>query len=94
MKKIGILTYHRVFNFGSLLQTYALQKYLENKGQMVEVIDYYPERLQKKIVVSCECKVETSYMENDCTSYSSGDYAINGLSYDGYFFGKICSFNE
>lgn len=48
MKKIGILTYHRVFNFGSLLQTYALQKYLENKGQMVEVIDYYPERLQKK----------------------------------------------
>lgn len=48
MKKIGILTYHRVFNFGSLLQTYALQKYLEDKGQAVEVIDYYPERLQKK----------------------------------------------
>lgn len=48
MKKIGILTYHRVFNFGSLLQTYALQKYLEDKGQKVEVIDYYPERLQKK----------------------------------------------
>lgn len=48
MKKIGILTYHRVFNFGSLLQTYALQKYLEEKGQDVEVIDYYPERLQKK----------------------------------------------
>ena len=48
MKKIGILTYHRVFNFGSLLQTYALQKYLEDKGQDAEVIDYYPERLQKK----------------------------------------------
>lgn len=48
MKKIGILTYHRVFNFGSLLQTYALQKYIEDKGQTVEVIDYYPERLQKK----------------------------------------------
>ena len=48
MKRIGILTYHRVFNFGSLLQTYALQKYLEDKGQAVEVIDYYPERLQKK----------------------------------------------
>ena len=48
MKKIGILTYHRVFNFGSLLQTYALQKYLEDRGQIAEVIDYYPERLQKK----------------------------------------------
>ena len=48
MKKIGILTYHRVFNFGSLLQTYALQHYLEGKSCNVEVIDYYPSRLQKK----------------------------------------------
>lgn len=48
MKKIGILTYHRVFNFGSLLQTYALQNYLEQKNCDVEVIDYYPYRLQKK----------------------------------------------
>lgn len=48
MKKIGILTYHRVFNFGSLLQTYALQNYLERKQCIAEVIDYYPSRLQKK----------------------------------------------
>ena len=48
MKKIGILTYHRVFNFGSLLQTYALQHYLEKMNYDVEVIDYYPTRLQKK----------------------------------------------
>ena len=48
MKKIGILTYHRVFNFGSLLQTYALQNYLERKNCDVEVIDYYPSRLRKK----------------------------------------------
>lgn len=48
MNKIGVLTYHRVFNFGSLLQTYALQEYLESQGQKVEIIDYYPERLQKK----------------------------------------------
>lgn len=47
-KKIGILTYHRVYNFGSLLQTYALQEYLVKKGQTVEVIDYYPKRLRMK----------------------------------------------
>lgn len=47
-KKIGILTYHRVSNFGSLLQTYALQQYLIKKGNEVEVIDYYPERLRMK----------------------------------------------
>ena len=94
MKKIGILTYHRVFNFGSLLQTYALQRYLENKGQAVEVIDYYPERLQKKkIVVSCESKVEATNMENDCTFDSCGDYKITRISHDGYFFGKVCASN-
>ena len=48
MKKIGILTYHRVYNFGSLLQTYALQHHLQLKGENVEVIDYYPERLRMK----------------------------------------------
>lgn len=48
MKKIAILTYHRVFNFGSLLQTYALQRYIESTGNKAFVIDYYPERLRKK----------------------------------------------
>ena len=48
MKKIAILTYHRVFNFGSLLQTYALQHYIELTGNQAYVIDYYPERLRKK----------------------------------------------
>lgn len=48
MKKIGILTYHRVYNFGSLLQTYALQEYLKKKECEVEVIDYYPKRLRMR----------------------------------------------
>ncbi len=47
MKSIAILTYHRVFNFGSLLQTYALQHYIESTGNEALVIDYYPERLRK-----------------------------------------------
>lgn len=48
MKKIDILTYHRVYNFGSLLQTYALQEYLKSMDCDVEVIDYYPKRLRMK----------------------------------------------
>ena len=48
MKKIDILTYHRVYNFGSLLQTYALQEYLRKRNCKVEVIDYYPKRLRMK----------------------------------------------
>lgn len=43
-KKIGIITLHRVGNYGSVLQTYALQKKIEEKGNEVEIIDYYPRR--------------------------------------------------
>lgn len=45
MKKVDIITLHRVVNYGSVLQTYALQEKIKEKGFEVEVIDYYPERL-------------------------------------------------
>lgn len=38
--KIGILTFHRAENFGAVLQCYALQNYLETKGNQVMIIDY------------------------------------------------------
>lgn len=38
--KVGILTFHRATNYGAVLQTYALQKYLSKKGVAAEVIDY------------------------------------------------------
>lgn len=43
MKKIGIITYHRVRNFGSVLQAFALYKYLEKQGYDAEIIQYEPE---------------------------------------------------
>lgn len=43
--KIDIITLHRVVNYGSVLQTYALQEVFKDKGNEVEIIDYYPERL-------------------------------------------------
>ena len=38
--KIGIMTFHRAINYGAVLQTYALQKYLNDSGYDAEVIDY------------------------------------------------------
>ncbi|WP_303187721.1 polysaccharide pyruvyl transferase family protein [Phocaeicola coprocola] len=38
--KIGIITVHRAYNYGSVLQCYALQEYLKNLGHDVWVIDY------------------------------------------------------
>ena len=40
--KIGILTFHWATNYGAVLQSYALQTYLENLGHTVEIIDYKP----------------------------------------------------
>lgn len=40
MKKIGTITFHESINYGAILQTYALQKYLVDQGYNSEVIDY------------------------------------------------------
>lgn len=43
MKKIGILTFHKSINYGSVLQAYALQNILIKLGYAVEIIDYEPD---------------------------------------------------
>lgn len=40
VKRIGILTFHAAHNYGSMLQTYALQTFLEQKGYEVTVINH------------------------------------------------------
>ncbi len=40
MKIIGIITIHKIHNYGSVLQAYALQKACEGLGFSVEIIDY------------------------------------------------------
>ena len=39
VKKVGIITYHRAYNYGSALQSYALNKYIRGCGCIVETID-------------------------------------------------------
>lgn len=39
---IGTLTYHRADNYGAVLQSYALFKYLCEQGYEAEIIDYWP----------------------------------------------------
>lgn len=40
MKKVGILTFHRVANYGAVLQAYALTKTLQKYKCTAELIDY------------------------------------------------------
>lgn len=44
--KIAVITLHNVTNFGSMLQTYATQTYLESMGWDVEIIDFVPDGLR------------------------------------------------
>lgn len=39
-KKIGIITYHNVLNYGAYLQVYSLQNFLKKKNYEVEIINY------------------------------------------------------
>lgn len=48
-KKVGIITMHKVLNYGSALQAYALQHIIEKMGHEVEIIDYiYPNEYHKQ----------------------------------------------
>ena len=44
MIKVGILTFHNEDNYGAVLQAYALQKYLQSRGCIVEIINFRPYR--------------------------------------------------
>lgn len=43
-KKIGVLTIHYGVNYGSALQSYALNYFLNSKGIYTELINYIPDR--------------------------------------------------
>ena len=45
--KIYTLTCSNAYNYGAVLQTYALQRYLKNQGHDAIVIDYRPSYLRK-----------------------------------------------
>lgn len=40
--KVAIITCHRTYNYGAVLQAYALQHFLMDRGHDVEILDYYP----------------------------------------------------
>ena len=43
MEKIGIITFHNSYNCGSMLESYAIMKYLRNKKFDAEIIDFSSE---------------------------------------------------
>ena len=50
--RIGIITFHWATNYGAVLQSYALCRYLSDLGNNVQLIDYYPRKYKKTIPTS------------------------------------------
>lgn len=46
MKSVGIITFHWAANYGAVLQTWALQEYIQSCGLRAEIIDYVPRNLR------------------------------------------------
>lgn len=63
-KKIGILTFHASYNCGSMLQTYAMQTYLNKLGYNCEVINFSTEA-QKKLYSLYTRKKNPKYLMRD-----------------------------
>ncbi|MCB8565223.1 polysaccharide pyruvyl transferase family protein [Fusobacterium ulcerans] len=51
MKKIGTITFHCAYNYGAMLQTYALQQKIKDKGYKTEVINFVPDELNDEYKV-------------------------------------------
>lgn len=71
MKSVGIITIHRIFNFGSILQAYALYRVIEDLGYDVEIIDYrFPNSFQvsknissKRRLICASCGIKQKLLK-------------------------------
>ncbi len=48
MKSVGIITLHHIYNFGAVLQAYALRRVIANLGFQSEIIDFHPEVMRRQ----------------------------------------------
>ena len=66
-QKIGILTFQNTMNYGAVLQSYALQRYLHSIGIEADIIDYRNTAIEKrespsKISIKCGIKKWIKYI--------------------------------
>ena len=90
--KIGIVTFHRAFNYGANLQAFALNSYVNQIGYDCEIIDLYPNsagrpssnivrRLlssAKSILIYCKNKRIRNFMR-----FQKDNYRISSKKYYG-----------
>lgn len=63
-KTIFVATRHAIYNQGSILQAIATEKYLEDIGYNVKIIDYVPEEERFPKIIETELKNNESWNNN------------------------------
>lgn len=76
--KIGILTYHSVYNFGANLQAYSTAGYLKNHGFEPVIINWIPEDLEirsNRSVSAIQADAHNEFIRNNlrCTRLCRSD---------------------
>ncbi len=95
MKKIGILTYHRYYNYGTALQAYALKKYMnDNCDCCAELINYVGKsRYSGKDLIKLRIKRIFVYIRDFniyLTQYKNRSYQVQkNKEFDEFFSNKM-----
>lgn len=66
--RIGILTYHAVYNFGANLQALSTFYYLKNAGHHPVIIDFFPEKLEEafsRSVPTVQAEAHKKFIRNN-----------------------------
>lgn len=64
MPKTGIITFHRSYNCGSMLESYAIQRYLSKIGIENEIIDFSNIGQRKLYAIFFECNSIKNIIKN------------------------------
>lgn len=79
MKRIGILTFHDLDNYGTLLQSFALERYLESLGFEAEVIRHSEVNYEKGIQKGVREKAKRLF--SDLANIGNLRFRHNAFSY-------------
>lgn len=98
MKKVGIITFHYLDNYGAVLQTYALQEAINKiPGYAAEIINYIPEGAcyypyeegpEGKHKLEEKRELFENFLKNHCGLSSTRLDHVTGNEYDYYCVGS------
>ena len=93
--KISLITLHRLFNYGSVLQSYATQKIFQNYGCDVEIVDYVTEqRTNKRLFLGIPKDFHGGFLKKMCYLFlKSFSVMIKKITF-GSFLRKNCNLTK